>query len=102
MRIFKILLSDKQEIEIDEQEFNSIIPNLEKGRLVKVKQGIFNPSFIIAIVPTQKQIQDDVDGYVDEATGKFIVTSRKPKGLENKFAGPLKDERKQLSDNKKI
>ena len=39
-----------------------------------LKKAIINPSFVVAIVPTDST-QKKVDGYIDEKTGKYIITN---------------------------
>jgi|SRR3990167_9093527 len=77
MTFYQIILSTKQVIEIDQTEFEKVINNLEKGRLVKVKQGIFNPSFVVSIIPVQRELETKIAGHIDESTGRFIATEYK-------------------------
>ena len=100
MKYYQLILSTKQIIEIDQEDFIKVSENLQKGRLVQVKQGIFNPSFVVAILPIHKEITQKIEGYIDEKTQTFIATKFEDKMPE------LKDEfskdTKQLSEEMKI
>lgn len=48
--IYKLNLSKGESIRIDEEDLEVIKKNI-KASLIQVKQGIFNPSFMISIVP---------------------------------------------------
>ena len=49
-------------IQIDEDELGTVIAAIQTGKIAKVRQGIFNPSFYTSIVLDRKRIkayQDD-------------------------------------------
>lgn len=71
---YTVHLSSKQTVVIDQEDFDKFMGNAERGSLLKLKQAIINPSFVVAIVPMKENPQKQIEGYVDEATGKFIVT----------------------------
>lgn len=48
MKIFKIELSNKREILIDEEDLNKFKANLDKS-FIQLKKGIVNPSFVVCI-----------------------------------------------------
>ena len=45
-----VQLSNKTEVPIDEDELQNVLTGIQSGSPVKVRQGIFNPSFFVAIV----------------------------------------------------
>ncbi len=47
---YLVELSNKREIPIDEDELPRVLAGIKSGNPVKVRQGIFNPSFFVAIV----------------------------------------------------
>ena len=77
MKFYKIVLSNKEEFEIDETEFEKVLVGLGGGSFVKIKQGIFNPSFVVMVIPIKKEVEKKIEGYVDEETGLFIATTYK-------------------------
>ena len=87
MKFYKIVLSNKEEFEIDETEFNKVLAGLNSGSFVKIKQGIFNPSFVVMVVPIKKETEKVIKGRIDEKTGKFVadVYEEKLPLIENKF-----------------
>jgi hypothetical protein len=86
-KFYKITLSTKQEIEIDEEDFKKVESNLGSGNLIRVKQGIFNPSFLVSITPITKEAKEKLEGYIDHKKGVFIETGRKKidPALEDEF-----------------
>lgn len=55
---YKISLSNKTDIQIDHDELESVKNGIETGaRLIKVRSGMFNPSFIISIEPDHKRLE---------------------------------------------
>ena len=55
---YKILLSNGVEIKIDEDELSSAMNAVSSGSIGKMRQGIFNPSFLVAIVLDQERIKE--------------------------------------------
>ena len=51
--IYKIVMSKGEEIKIDEEDLVKIKANIGES-LIQIKQGIINPSFMIAIIPTDE------------------------------------------------
>ena len=55
---YKICLSNKSELKIDREELETVTKGMEDGaRLIKVKSGIFNPSFIVCIEPDYNRLE---------------------------------------------
>lgn len=95
MKYFKISMSTKDKIIIDEQDFLKLEGSMGTGNLIKLKKGIVNPSFIVSIYPiSPKEALDNesqnrkIEGYIDEKTGKYITTREEyptVQGLEDGF-----------------
>ena len=83
--MYKIILNNKNEIIIDDEDYKKFEQNIT-STFVRLKQAVINPSYVIAIIPHNEKKTDEVDGYVDEATGKFIVTDRHERKIENAFS----------------
>lgn len=82
MKFYKVILSHhKQDIVLDDADYQKLLTALDTGSFVRLKKAIINPSFIVAIIPIpQKDALDTenpprkVEGYVDEERGVFVVT----------------------------
>jgi hypothetical protein len=61
-------------ITIDEEDFQKFTKVAPTGNLVKLKQAIVNPSFVVAIVPFKEKPEKKIGGYVDEERQVFVVT----------------------------
>ena len=60
--MYKIILSTKHEICIDADEYDRVVEAIKKGSITRVRQGIFNPSFCVAVVRDNERYekwQDD-------------------------------------------
>ena len=58
MKKYKIILSNNVEIRIDEDELSAAMNAVSSGSIGKMRQGIFNPSFLVAIVLDQERIKE--------------------------------------------
>lgn len=95
MKYFKISMSTKDKIIIDEQDFVKLEGSMGTGNLIKLKKGIVNPSFIVSIYPiTPKEALEEegrsrkIEGYIDEKTGKYVTTKEEypvVQGLQDGF-----------------
>lgn len=74
--IYEIILSTKERIEIDEEDLAKLIENAGTNRLIKLKQAIINPFYILAIKESASERKGSVLGYIDEETRKFVIVSR--------------------------
>jgi len=76
MNIYEIVLSTKDRIAIDQTDLDKVKANAKTGNFIVLKQGVVNPSFIVAIIPKTPEKSKDVieDGYVDEERGVFVPT----------------------------
>ena len=82
---YLIELSNKTKIAIDPEELDSVIQGIKSGFPVKVKQGIFNPSFFICIVKDEKRIMEIME---DNHKNRHFIESGKAKPKQLK---PLDD-----------
>lgn len=80
MKYFKITMSTKDRITIDEDDFLKLSNNISTGNLIKLKKGIVNPSFIVDIFPVsaKEALEDEIpqrkiEGHIDEKTGIFVL-----------------------------
>jgi len=55
--VFKVVLSTKHEIPLDPSEVSAVMRSIEKGAVIRVKQGIINPSYLVAIVEDKERAQ---------------------------------------------
>lgn len=88
MKYYKLILSSKHEIVIDEIDYKKFESNSGSGNFIKLKQAVINPSFVIAVVPT-KEIESgkSIKGYVDPERNVYVVTEEKETpALENAFS----------------
>lgn len=88
MKFYKIILSSRNEVIIDDEDFEKLKAGMNTGSFVKLKKAIVNPSFVQVVVPidqkeaVESEIQPEkIEGFIDtDKDGKpvFRVTSRKP------------------------
>ena len=57
----KVILSTKHEIQIDPEEVEFVMKAIATGAVAKVKQGIINPSYVVAVVEDKKRKIDFVE-----------------------------------------
>ena len=83
--IYIVNLSKGDQIKIDEEDLQNITRNI-KAPLIRVKQGIINPSFMISIIPTdEKDVKTQIKVVLQE-DGKIIKKSREVKTLVDKMS----------------
>lgn len=75
MTFYKISLSNKLDVEIDEEDFTKLKANIESGKLIQLKQAVINPSFIVGITPIKKEKEEKIEGYIDQERRVFVKTS---------------------------
>ena len=73
MKFYNLMLSNKQQFEIDQDDYDKVLEGIRSGDIVKTKQGIFNPSFLVCIIPIEKEGSKIILGHIDEKTSKFIA-----------------------------
>lgn len=54
-RCYKIILSTKTEVRCDKTEVQRVIEGIKDGGIIKLKQGLINPSFIVAVVEDEER-----------------------------------------------
>lgn len=97
MKFFKVFLSNKTEVVLDEVDYDKLVAGMNSGSFVKLKKAIINPSFISHILPIKQdealrneKIEGGVKGYIDEETGVFKLKEDNriiPTQLKDEFIG---------------
>ena len=54
-KCFKIILSTKTEVRCDKEEIKRVIAGIKDGGIIKLKQGLINPSFIVAVIEDEER-----------------------------------------------
>lgn len=86
MRLYNVILSNKTSVKIDEVDFQKLQSGIGSGNLIRFKQAIINPSFIVAILPIFEKEKTQIEGYEDKERGVFVVTvEKKEEILEDLF-----------------
>jgi hypothetical protein len=62
VKAYKVILSTKHEIKIDADEVASVIEGIKTGSIVRVRQGIFNPSYFVCI----ERDKDRIDRFLED------------------------------------
>ncbi len=86
--IYDLLLSKGQSIKIDEEDLQKIRTNISSN-LIQVKQGIFNPSFMVMIVPT-KEPDVIIEKSAKEIEGRAVYEEKEVKVLSDLMGGEVK------------
>ena len=85
-KAYKIILSSGGEIRIDQDELNSAMVAVNTGSMGKMRQGIFNPSFLVAIILDEERVSG-LERAISEAEGhKRLFPDKEvpiPKGLKS-------------------
>lgn len=74
---YTLHLSTKQTILLDQDDFEKFLEKGEKGTLIRLKQAIINPSFVVSVIPFQDSQEKQYEGHIDEETGMYIITGTK-------------------------
>lgn len=80
MKYYKVILSNKLEVVLDEADYEKLLQGMNSGSFVRLKKAVVNPSFIVVIQPIKPkealavQEMPKVEGYIDEATRQFVIT----------------------------
>lgn len=81
MTYYKLYLSKGEPLILDEDDLTKFRQNVGGKSFIQVKSGIVNPSFVVAIYPMEERevaelvpSTSKVQGYIDEETGKYVVT----------------------------
>jgi len=84
--MYEINMSQGQKIKIDNEDLEHIQKNM-KSSLIRVKQGIINPSFIVSIIPTNEQEMKQNRHVIFNKNGNPILIEEKDqiRTLENKI-----------------
>lgn len=115
-RCYKVILSTKTEVKCDKTEIQRVIEGIGTGGIIKLKQGLINPSFIVAVVEDEERRIEFADSVysIDKSNRQDLEyhggnnQRELPSGLKplkDIFAGQLKSlnggsETKSLGDGK--
>ena len=92
----KVILSTKHEIQVDPAEVSAVMQAISTGAVVKVKQGIINPSYVVAIVEDTKRRTE----WLEDTRYDQVKRGHGMKSLGDIFA--KKEIQPKLSNNKQI
>jgi len=70
--IYEIQMSKGPSIKIDEDDLVKIKKNIGES-LIQIKQGIINPSFMIAIIPTDEE-ETRLKHLIEQRDGRAVIT----------------------------
>ena len=62
MRGYKIVMSTGEEVKIDHEEIEVVMLGAQVKGMIRVKQGIVNPSFIVSVLPDKDRKDVLYDG----------------------------------------
>lgn len=54
-KCYKVILSTKTEVKCDKNEIQRVIEGIKDGGIIKLKQGLINPSFIVAVIEDEER-----------------------------------------------
>ena len=97
---YLVQLTNKAEIPIDEDEVDNVIAGISTGKVVKVRQGIFNPSYFVAMIVDQKRIERYYSDNQYRNQGERENRELAP--LEDIFGGVIGEQKKQLTSAMRI
>lgn len=83
--IYEITMSKGEKIKIDEEDLVKIKENLS-ANLIRVKQGIINPSFMVMITPTNEPDVIIKQEYWQEGDTMKVVGQTEVKVLADKMS----------------
>lgn len=77
-KAYIVKLSNGGEVQIDGDELSTIIGGIKGGSIIRVKQGLINPSFIVSVTQDKARIREFMEDtkYQDENSQQ-----RRAKGL---------------------
>ena len=79
-----IHLSNKSEVQIDEDEVEIVVESIKTGKIGRVRQGIFNPSFFVSLTMDDKR-------YEQYKSDNQYRGGANQQPLDNRTLAPLKD-----------
>lgn len=77
MKIYTAHLSNKQQVKMDQEDFDKVFREMGRATFIKVKEAIINPSFLVTITVQEVDIQAEPTGYFDEEARIFKQTGVK-------------------------
>jgi hypothetical protein len=80
MKYYKVYMSNKTDVVLDENDYQKLLAALNSGSFVKLRKAIINPSFIMMIqpIPPKDALELEarprkIEGYIDEESGVYVV-----------------------------
>lgn len=89
MAIYELIMSKGEKIKIDEEDLQKVKENIS-ANLIRVKQGIINPSFMVMIVPTNESDVITKPKYEIEGGTAKIVGEEKIHSLADLMSSEVK------------
>lgn len=56
-KAFKVIMSRGDAIQIDEEELDAVVEGMNTGKVIIVKRGVINPSYLVTIEQDKDRIQ---------------------------------------------
>lgn len=81
MIIYNLKLSNGDKYILDQEDYQKVIASIGTANFIKIKQCIFNPSYVLSITPKEVDEKKEIDGYFDEERRVFVQTGMKPVNL---------------------
>lgn len=60
-KCYKVVLSTKVEVRCDQSELHRVVHGIKTSQIIKLKQGLINPSFIVAVLSDEERRLKFVD-----------------------------------------
>lgn len=79
IKAYKVILSTKHEIKLDSDEINSILEGIRSGDIIRIRQGLFNPSYFVAVIEDTERKERFLE---DTKYGDEQSLIRRARGLE--------------------
>ena len=80
MRRYKIILSNTKEfITIREDELNKVLRGIQERSPVVTREGIFNPSYLVAILPNYEREKTVAEGFREASPFGELIAGQMPK-----------------------
>lgn len=57
-KAFKVVMSKGDPIKIDEEEVDAVVEGMNTGRVIIVKRGVINPSYLVTIIQDGERVSE--------------------------------------------
>lgn len=96
-KAYKIQLSRGADIQVDQEEVEKVINGMTSGALIALKQGIVNPSYIVAVVEDGERVKMWMEDTKYDSDERKEGMQSIGNIFENSPIGKLLEERKQIN-----